>query len=834
MTVLAAPSLQRMRVVIRGAVQGVGFRPFIYRLACELGLTGWVSNSNEGVFVEVEGEPEQLASFLLRIRPESPPRACIQSLESSLLDPAGFQGFSIRESDSRGPRTALILPDIATCHECAREIFTPGNRRFRYPFTNCTHCGPRFTIIESLPYDRPATTMRGFALCAECRREYEDPADRRFHAQPNACPACGPQLALWSPNGEVLAREDAALLEAARAIREGRIVAVKGIGGFHLLCDARSDAAVRALRRRKHREEKPFALLHPSLDAVERDCHVSPLEARLLASPEAPIVLLDRRDPPGDVTEMVAPGSPTLGVMLPSNPLQLLLMAELGFPVVATSGNLSDEPICTDEREALQRLGSVADLFLVHNRPIARHVDDSIVRLMAGREIVLRRARGFAPLPIFVRRPLAPTLAAGAHLKNTVALAKGDRVFVSQHIGDLETESAFTAHKRVAADLQRLLDIRPGRVACDLHPDYLSTRHARTIRPDARPIQHHVAHVVACMAENELQDPVLGVSWDGTGLGPDGTVWGGEFLACTLSEFRRVAHLRPFLLPGGDRAAREPRRSALGVLHALFGDGALALRGLPPLEAFAASELRVLRGMLARRVNCPSTTSAGRLFDAAASLTGIRQVSRFEGQSAMELEHAAARSQGSGWYDVEVAPPSSHSPPSAEPLLLDWAPMIRALLADRADGARAEEMAARFHAGLARSIVRVAERVGLEQVVLTGGCFQNRLLCEQTIRALRAAGFRPYWHQRIPPNDGGIALGQAVAAGGETAEDLGSSALSSPHSGGKPGLPQGDSNRTTVASRQGAAHPRDYWDGRGGGGALTRRPPARRERGRQG
>lgn len=752
-----ATQAQRLSVTIRGAVQGVGFRPFVFRLAEELGLTGWVNNSTQGVFLEVEGRRDRLQSFLLRVPREKPARSFIQSLESSWLDPVGFTKFEIRESDAAGAKTALILPDIATCPECLREVFDPADRRHRYPFTNCTHCGPRFSIIESLPYDRPNTTMKRFAMCEACRAECEDPRDRRFHAQPNACPACGPQLELWDRAGKVLAQQNAALEQAAQAIRRGEIAAVKGLGGFHLLVDARNEQAVRRLRELKHREEKPFALMAPSLAVVRALCEVSETEERLLTSPESPIVLLQRRGDAGGVAEAVAPHNPCLGVMLPYTPLHHLLLAELGFPVVATSGNLAEEPICTDERDALHRLSGIVDIFLVHDRPIARHVDDSIVRVVMEREMVMRRARGFAPLPVHLsRQSLRPQLAVGAHLKSAVALAVGGDVFVSQHIGDLESTAAFEAFQRVASDLERLYDTRPVSVACDLHPDYLSTKFARQLGVPVREVQHHFAHVVSCMAENELEGPVLGVAWDGTGYGTDGTIWGGEFLVATRHEFERVAHLRQFRLPGGDSAVREPRRCAAGVLYEVFGE-----RAMSAMRGFSRPELQIVWQMLHKQLNAPVSSSAGRLFDAVAAIAGLRQEMRYEGQAAMELEFAAEAAGTDEAYPFVLRDGQS-------PWVIDWEPMVRAMLDDVAGNEPVGRLAAKFHNALAEMIVAVARRASREQVVLSGGCFQNRYLTERAVRRLEEENFRAYWHQRVPPNDGGIALGQLVAASKET------------------------------------------------------------------
>lgn len=744
----------RLKIIIHGAVQGVGFRPFVYRLATELKLTGWVLNSAQGVFIEVEGAKEQLEEFLRRLERDKPPRAFIQSLEASWLDPVGYAQFEIRHSDESGQKTAFILPDIATCPECLREIFDPTDRRYRYPFTNCTNCGPRFSIIEALPYDRPNTTMKIFPMCPECQAEYEDPTNRRFHAQPNACPKCGPHLELWDRQGTVLAQHDDALRQAAEAIRKGQIVAVKGLGGFHLICDAHNEAAVRELRRRKRREEKPFALMYPSLEFVKTHCEVSELEERVLTSPEAPIVLLRRREN-APIAPSVAPRNPYLGIMLPYTPLHHLLMAELGFPVVATSGNLSDEPICTDERDALTRLKEIADLFLVHNRPIARHVDDSIVRIVGGRELVLRRARGFAPLPIHLNSSAPRTvLAVGAHLKNTIALSVGSNVFISQHIGDLETAEAFEAFQRVIQDFERLYDARPSLIAHDLHPDYLSTKYAQERALSQVGVQHHYAHVLSCMAENELDGPVLGVSWDGTGYGLDGTIWGGEFLLATQESFTRVAHLRTFRLPGGEQAIREPRRSALGVLYELFGDAlAHECADLAPLQSFSKHELKLLLAMLQKNLNSPVTSSAGRLFDSVASLVGLRQISRFEGQAAMELEFALHGVETHERYEFALSGET-----------LNWGPMLLRIASDVRAGVPVSTISAKFHNTLVEMIVAVARRVGEERVVLTGGCFQNKYLTERAIARLRAEGFRVYWHQRVPPNDGGIALGQIVKA----------------------------------------------------------------------
>ncbi len=749
---------ERRRVMVQGLVQGVGFRPFVYRLAHELGLSGWVVNSSQGVTVEVEAIPLQLDTFLSRLQNELPPHAAIHHLDWQSIALVGEQAFEIRHSNDVGAKTAIVLPDLATCPECLKEIFDPTNRRYRYPFTNCTHCGPRFSIIQRLPYDRPNTTMRLFEMCDECRAEYENPLDRRFHAQPNACPKCGPQLALWDKSSATFAVRDEALLATAEAIRQGKVVAVKGIGGFHLMVDARNAAAVSLLRSRKHRDEKPLALMYPSLENIKTDCEVSDLEAKLLTSSEAPIILLKRVG--DDLAPNVAPGNPYLGMMLPYTPLHHLLMRELGFPVVATSGNLSGEPICIDEHEALERLGEIADLFLVHNRPIARHVDDSIVRIAAGRELILRRARGYAPLPIELPENAPTLIAAGSHLKNTAAVTSGRQAFISQHIGDMDTVQAYDAYQRVIHDFQQLYELHPSAVVCDLHPDYRSTRYAEELGLSVIRVQHHYAHVLSCMADNHLEAPVLGVSWDGTGYGTDGTIWGGEFLRVNERSFDRAAHLMTFRLPGGDQAVKEPRRSALGLLYAVYGED-IPL-DLPPVQAFSPSELALLKSALRKGINAPLTSSAGRLFDAVAALIGLRQYASFEGQAAMDLEFIQNGRISDKCYPFAVTDITGDLDTPRR--ILDLKLTIKAIVDDLRAGVAVGEIATIFHNTLTEMIIYIAQQLGEKQVVLTGGCFQNKTLLEHTIDRLLAEGFSPYWHRNIPPNDGGIALGQIMAA----------------------------------------------------------------------
>ncbi|MBI2094746.1 MAG: carbamoyltransferase HypF [Candidatus Omnitrophica bacterium] len=750
---------QRLRLTIRGAVQGVGFRPHVYRLARELGLNGWVSNSPQGVLLEAEGPPEKLRSFLLRVEGERPPRSFIQSLEPVFLDPRGFLTFEIAPSEAEGRRSALVPPDVAVCGECVKDFLDPANRRYHYPFTSCSHCGPRFSLIESLPYDRPGTTMRFFQMCDLCRDEYEDPANRRHHAQINACPDCGPHVELRDPAGRALLGHWRAISEAAGLIRQGKLLAVKGLGGFHLIADATNGGAIYELRRRKRRDEKPLAVMFPSLEAVYSSCEVSGLEERLLKSAEAPIVILARRkDSDPLVAFSVAPGNPNLGAMLPYTPLHHLLLRELGVPVVATSGNLSEEPICVDEDEALSRLGGVADFFLTHNRRIARPVDDSVARVVMGRELVLRRSRGYAPLPFRTGRQDAPSvLSVGGHLKNTLAQSVGGQVFVSQHIGDLGNEETLKVFRETAEAFGALYETKPEAVACDLHPDYLSTQFAARLGPPPIYVQHHYAHVLACMADNELEGPALGVAFDGTGYGGDGTIWGGEFLRVGQKGFTRFASFRKFRLPGNERAIAEPRRSALGVLYEIFGDPLFENAETGVLAFFSPEELRLLGLMLKKKYRSPLTSSAGRLFDAVASLVGVRQINRFEGQAAMELEFVI------GGRETEDRYPTAFlkSGPGCE---FDWEETVLGVLGDLGRGFSRSRIAAKFHNTLAEVVTQVAGMSGEKKVVLSGGCFQNQYLLERTVRRLREEGFSVYWHQRIPPNDGGIALGQAVAA----------------------------------------------------------------------
>lgn len=763
----------RLRFHLQGLVQGVGFRPFVHRLARDLALAGFVRNTPGGVWIEVEGPAVALDRFRDRLRTDRPAPSAIHHVEETVLAPSGHVGFRIESTASTGPTTALVLPDLAPCPECRRELFDPRNRRFRHPFANCTHCGPRYSILLGLPYDRARTTLQGFPLCAECTREFGDPSDRRFHAQPIACPRCGPRLAFHSGTGAPEARDDDALARAVAALRNGRIVALKGVGGFQLLVRADSDEAVQRLRLRKLREAKPLALMCDSVETARRWVSISPAEARLLESAAAPIVLLDRLpDPRFPLAPSIAPDHPCLGFMLPSSPLHHLLLADLALPVVATSGNPGDEPLCTDEVEARHRLREIADAFLVHDRPIARPVDDSLARVLLGTEQILRRARGYAPLPLPLPplpatrdpgpRPAPDVLAVGAHLKAAIAVTRGDLCFLGPHLGDLESAATAAAFVRSCADLPRLLDARPAQVATDLHPDYFSTQHATELGLPAVGIPHHEAHAWSGVVDNDLPLPVLAFSWDGIGLGPDRTGWGGEGLELTARGCRRRIRLRPFPLPGGDTAARDGRRCALGLLHEA---GLLSHPRAADwmAAAFPASQIASLRALLPHEALSPRTSSMGRLFDATAALLGLRHHSRYEGEAAAAVEWAAERQAAAA--SAPAADTGDLLPVRAweDGWEIDWQPWAAALLENGADG-EPQAGALRFHLALARAARTAAERVGLPRVLLTGGCFQNRFLTLRVVESLRAGGFSVYWHQRIPPNDGGLAAGQAAAA----------------------------------------------------------------------
>lgn len=749
---------QRLRLEIQGIVQGVGFRPFVYQLAQQFGLKGWVNNSTMGVTIEVEGGRSPLDLFLKKLQTELPVNARIDTLTSDYLEPVHFQEFVIHRSQL-GEKTAIVLPDLATCSACLAEIFDPNNRRYHYPFTNCTHCGPRYSIIETLPYDRPLTSMVDFPMCADCQREYEDPGDRRFHAQPNACPKCGCHLAFLSNQGTIIAQREAALNHAIDALQRGEIIALKGLGGFQLLVDASSVAAVAKLRQKKQRPDKPFAVMYPDLDRLNHDCKVSALEEKLLLSPASPIILLQKKQG-FSLALNVAPDNPNLGVMLPYTPLHHLLLTTLNFPVVTTSGNLSDEPICIDEQEALDRLRHIADYFLIHNRRILRPVDDSVVRVINQIPIILRRSRGYAPEPILLKQPLNQNiLALGAHLKNTVAITQKDRIFVSQHIGDLSNQQTVQAMENTLKKLSQIYDFKPDIITCDLHPDYLSTQYAKTLAQQLNipliPVQHHQAHIYACIAEHHLELPILGVAWDGTGYGEDGTIWGGEFFSVEANHCQRIASIKPFPLLGGDQANKEPRRSALSLLLQVFGSIDSIPQNISILKAFSPQELNILTTMWAKKINTPLTSSIGRIFEAIASILGLGQRSSFEGQAAMALEFLIGNRKTDDHYSFTLENEQNIS-------RINLKSMIQAIVKDVELGIEQSLISAKFHQTLVEIILKVAQKNQHKNIVLAGGCFQNKYLLERTIQRLEAENFQVYYPQRFPPNDGAIALGQII------------------------------------------------------------------------
>jgi hydrogenase maturation protein HypF len=747
----------RKAVRVQGVVQGVGFRPFVYSLATGLGLGGLVGNDTDGVFAEIEGEPTAVGEFLRLLEEKAPPLARIERVTASSLPAEGTGSFRIVASGRAGPRRTLIAADTATCEDCLRELRDPADRRFRYPFINCVNCGPRFTIVRGVPYDRPLTTMADFAMCERCSAEYHDPADRRFHAQPACCPACGPRLALLDAEGTALlagALQDDPLEGTATLLQNGAVVAVKGLGGYHLAADAGCEQAVAALRARKHREDKPFAVLAADLAAARRLCEVDAAGAALLTGRARPIVLLPRL-PSADVAPAAAPGNRQLGVMLPYTPLHHLLVQAVTRPLVLTSGNVSDEPIAYRDRDALERLGGIADAFLVHDRAIHIRTDDSVARACRGRPVLIRRSRGFAPEPVVVRGGFPrPVLGCGAELKNTFCLAKGEHAFVSQHIGDLENAETLRSFTEGIAHFRRLFDIDPRVVAYDTHPEYLSTKYALQLDGvDLQPVQHHHAHIASCLADNDSDGPVIGVAFDGTGYGADGTIWGGEFLVADRAGFHRGGHLTPVPMPGGQAAIRQPWRMAAAYLDAAGVSEHL------DVQRRNAERWAAVLGMARRGVNSPLTSSAGRLFDAVASILGVRDVINYEGQAAIELEQLAGPGERAA-YPADIEP--------GESFRVRGGDLVRAAAGDLAAGVPREVIAARFHNGVAAIVaagcVLLRERHGVDAVALSGGVFQNTLLLHQAVRRLEERGFRVLTHSRVPCNDGGISLGQAVVA----------------------------------------------------------------------
>jgi hydrogenase maturation protein HypF len=755
----------RVAVRVEGTVQGVGFRPFVYSLATGLGLAGLVGNDMDGVFAEVEGPSAAVEQFLVALERDAPPLARIERVVTKNIQPNGTAAFSIAPSGPAGQRNTPVPADSATCADCLRELADPGDRRFAYPFINCTNCGPRFTIVRDVPYDRPLTTMGSFAMCERCAAEYHDPANRRFHAQPVCCPACGPRLRLELPDGSAVPGEP--LATAAALLREGRVLAVKGLGGYHLAVDATSEPATAALRARKHREDKPFAVMAGDLAAARRLCEVDEVSAALLTSPRRPIVLMPRRS--GVVAAPVAPGNRQLGVMLPYTPLHHLLLAAMPGPVVLTSGNRSDEPIAYRDDEAFTRLAGIADAFLTHDRAIHIRTDDSVVRALGGvagpgpaergRETVIRRSRGYVPEPVSVRaRFPRPVLACGAELKNTFCLAKEGRAVISHHIGDLENAETLRSFTEGIAHFRRLFDIDPRVVAYDLHPEYLSTKYALGLDDvDLRGVQHHHAHIASCLADNGEEGPVIGVAFDGTGYGTDGTLWGSEFLVADLASFERGGHLAPVPMPGGAAAIKQPWRMAAAYLAAAYPGG-------PPdgLDVVARNERQwpAVVALAGKRINAPLTSSAGRLFDAVAALVGVRDSINYEGQAAVEMEQLASPGE-TGAYRAGIT--------TGRPFCIEGADLVRAATDDLRAGVPPAVIAARFHNGVAALIedgcVLLRERHGLSTVALSGGVFQNQIVTHRAGARLEARGFRVLTHSRVPCNDGGISLGQAVVAG---------------------------------------------------------------------
>lgn len=762
-----------IKVHITGVVQGVGFRPFVYNLATSLNLKGWVKNTSAGVMIEADGDKDALESFLQKLRDDAPPLSRIDDFHASFGPGNGFTQFDIIHSESVDGAFQPISPDVAICDDCLRELFDPNDRRYRYPFINCTNCGPRFTIIQDIPYDRPFTTMSGFKLCPDCEREYKDPTNRRFHAQPVACPVCGPKV--WmEQNAEVRMQNDQAIAEICKMLAEGLIVAIKGLGGFHLACDATNAKAITELRNRKLRVDKPFALMMPDLKTIEQHCFVSNAEKELLTSSARPIVLLKKK-PESTIVDEVSPKQDWLGVMLPYTPLHHLLFANSLFTaLVMTSGNLSEEPIATDNDEARERLAKLADAFLMHDRDIHIRCDDSVVRVMEigtlgnGKLVSnsqsanlpiypIRRSRGYSPFPVKLPFEVAPLLATGSELKNTFCITNGNYAFLSHHIGDMENYETLKSFEQGVEHFERLFRVKPESIACDMHPNYLATRYAleRAEREKLPTIavQHHHAHIAACMAEHGLTEPVIGVSFDGTGYGDDGAIWGGEFLVADAKSYQRAAQLEYFPLPGGDAAIKKPARTALALLWSLGLEWDDALESV---REFCAEDQVTLRVQLEKKINTPMTSSMGRLFDAASALAGVRQKVNYEGQAAIEFE-AMADSAEAGQYVFGV---------EAGQVRVRGA--VEALVNDVMAGIPTSKISARFHNGLAEAVretvTKISRDTSLRNVVLSGGVWQNITLLRKTISLLSKDGFEIYIHREVPTNDGGLSLGQAYIA----------------------------------------------------------------------
>jgi len=751
-----------LRISVRGVVQGVGFRPFVYQLATKHNLKGWVCNTSGDVKIEVEGERRALDRFLDELVAMAPPLALLEDVSVTNHTPQGYSGFEIKHSIAEEGKYQLVSPDIAICKPCLGEVLTPSDRRYRYPFTNCTNCGPRFTIIEDIPYDRPKTTMRSFKMCPQCQREYDDPMDRRFHAQPNACPRCGPSLKLVDGAGNPVPCDDA-LAAAARFLKEGKVLAIKGLGGFLLACDATSEKAVKLLRERKRRPFKPLAIMVATLDDVRKHCLVSEKEEELLTSLQCPIVLLRRKEG-SPVSPSVAPNLKYLGVMLPYTPLHHILLSETGLPLVMTSGNLSEEPIAKDNDEALRRLKGIPDYFLLHNRDIYSRYDDSVAIVELNKPQIVRRARGYAPYPVHLPFQAKQILACGAELKNTFCLTKDNYAFVSQHIGDLENLETMEHFEATLELYKKLFRIQPEIVAYDMHPEYLSTKYAKSLGDKHKelklvPVQHHHAHIVSCMAENGVEDKVIGISFDGTGYGSDGRIWGGEFLIADYKGFERVGHLEYVPLPGGTVAIERPYRMAISYVLTLLGKDALTT-DLAFLKEVSSQELELIKKQLEKGINSPLTSSCGRLFDAVSALIGIRGRIDYEAQAAIEMEMAADESEH-GSYPFAIVEQNGVN-------IVYLKELFGGIIKDLKSGVSQARIAAKFHRTMAEMVVQMCQRLakmsGINRVALSGGVFQNRLLLKLTVAALEGAGFEVLTHSKVPTNDGGVSLGQAVIA----------------------------------------------------------------------
>jgi hydrogenase maturation protein HypF len=749
----------RRHIDVAGIVQGVGFRPYVYRLAVERNLAGSVTNTSSGVTIEVEGAPEAIAEFVDRLPSSAPPLSRITQVSVREVPSIGDREFRILASQRGEKVRTLISPDIATCPDCLREMFDPADRRYRYPFINCTNCGPRFTIVRDIPYDRPLTSMAVFPMCVACQAEYDDPLNRRFHAQPNACWACGPSIELWDRMGNKIITNDP-IATAASFLAAGVVVAVKGLGGFHLAVDATNATAVLLLRERKRRVEKPFAVMAPTLDAVQQICEVDESGEKALRLGQRPIVLLPRKYPSA-VAENAAPRNRKLGVFLPYTPLHHLLFSEGGFQaLVMTSGNLSEEPIAIDNQEAVSRLAGLADCFLVHNREILLRCDDSVVRILDGATQQMRRSRGFVPVPVFLAEEVDSVLAVGGELKNTICLTKGKHAFLSQHVGDLENLASHSFFEEAVEHLERILEIQPKAIAHDLHPDYFSTKWALKQGLRLVGVQHHHAHIASCMAENHLQGEVIGFAMDGTGYGTDGHIWGGEMLVAGYSGFERVAHFDYVSLPGGDAAVREPWRMAVSYLFHHFGDDFRQL-GVPFVRVLDPTKVDVIVRMIARRVNSPLTSSCGRLFDAIAALIGIRDNVNYEAQAAIELEMAIGNEIEKGAYPIDQVWSDNRC-------ILQTRPMFAAILDDIQKKIPVSIISQRFHNGLVETFCQLArqirERTSLNRVCLSGGTFHNGYLLSRLTKHLQKAGFDVYTQKEVPAGDGGLSLGQALMA----------------------------------------------------------------------